>query len=150
MDSGTIRFDLRGLGAELKDRLVAVPIYQRSYAWTDQKISEYWEDLHAAFTDKDPEYFMGTIVLSKQESSDRYSVIDGQQRLATTSILIAAIRDEYYERNDSKRGGIVQKEYLSTSDLESAEEISRLHLNSEDSHFYEERIVNSKQKTRTH
>jgi hypothetical protein len=144
MESTTINYDLRGLGTELKERLIAVPIYQRSYAWTEEETSEFWHDLRNAFGDAAQEYFIGTIVLTPQEKSDRYSVIDGQQRLATTSILLAAIRDEYKTRSDDKRADIVQKGYLSTSDLSTAEEISRLHLNSDDSFFYEERIVQAK------
>lgn len=146
MEAATISFDLRGLATELKERLINVPIYQRSYAWTLEEIAEYWGDLRGAFSEKAAEYFIGTIVLTPAGSSNRFHVIDGQQRLATTSILLAAIRDEFKERSDAKRGTIVQDTYLSTSDLSSAEEISRLSLNSEDTYFYEERIVHCKSK----
>lgn len=144
MDKGGIRFDLRGLGSELRERMIAVPIYQRSYAWTPEEVGEYWEDLRSAFSESAPEYFLGTIVLTRQSTPGRDSVIDGQQRLATTSILLAAIRDEYKARGDLKRAEIVQNAYLSTSDLDSAEEVSRLSLNSEDSFFYDQRIVQGK------
>jgi len=141
METARIEFDLHGLGSELKERLIAVPIYQRSYAWTKEEIEEYWSDIRAAFSENTPEYFMGTIVLTKQATPPRDTVIDGQQRLATTSILLAAIRDEYRERGDQKRAQIIQNDYLSTSDLASAEEISRLNLNSEDCYFFDQRIV---------
>lgn len=141
MEAGRIDFDLRGVGSELKERLLAVPIYQRSYAWTEEEIAEYWGDLRAAFSESMPEYFMGTIVLTRQGMPPRDTIIDGQQRLATTSILLAAIRDEYRKREDIKRADIVQNDYLATSDLASAEEISRLSLNSEDSYFFDQRIV---------
>jgi hypothetical protein len=136
-----MRFDLRGIGATLKDRLLAVPVYQRSYAWTSDKVAEYWGDLRGAFSDATPEYFLGTLVLTRQASPPRDTIIDGQQRLATTSVLLAAIRDEFEERSDEKRASIVQQEYLSTSDLRTAAEISRLSLNSDDAHFFEERVV---------
>ncbi len=144
MESARINFDLRGLASELKERLISVPIYQRSYAWTKEEISEYWEDLRSAFAEGTPEYFMGTIVFTQKDDGGRHSVIDGQQRLATTSILLAAIRDEYKYRDDLKRAEIVQNAYLSTSDLGSAEEISRLNLNSVDSYFYDQRIVQAR------
>jgi hypothetical protein len=145
MDAGRISFNLRGIATELKERLLAVPVYQRSYAWTHDQIDEYWDDLRSAFSDNTPEYFLGTIVLTRPSySSARDTIIDGQQRLATTSILLAAIRDEFRNRHDSTRADIVQHKYLSTSDLASASEVSRVTLNSEDALFFEQRIINAK------
>ena len=50
MDPGRITFGLRGIATELKERLLAVPVYQRSYAWTADEIGEYWADLRGAFS----------------------------------------------------------------------------------------------------
>ncbi|HVZ74230.1 MAG TPA: DUF262 domain-containing protein [Polyangia bacterium] len=141
MDAGRIHFGLRGIGTELKERLLAVPVYQRSYAWTSEEVSEFWADLRDALAVETPEYFLGTIVLTRGEATNRATVIDGQQRLATTAILLAAIRDEFRDRGDTKRRDIIQADYLSTSDLESAQEVAKLQLNSEDSVFFERRIV---------
>ncbi len=123
---------------------MAVPIYQRSYAWTEEEVIEYWKDLRGAFSESPPEYFLGTVVLTRQTSPPRNTIIDGQQRLATTSILLAAIRNEFLNRGDGRRADIVQRTYLSAPDLASATDVSRLNLNSEDSHFFEQRIVNGK------
>ncbi len=57
MEAGRIQFALRGIGTELKDRLLAVPIYQRSYAWTSDEVREYWSDLRGAFSDNAQEYW---------------------------------------------------------------------------------------------
>src|SRR5262245_25112520 len=136
MDPGRIVFSLRGIATELKERLLGVPVYQRSYAWKADEIEEYWTDLRSAFSENAPEYFLGTIVLTKSAgASPRDTIIDGQQRLATTSILLAAIRDQFKARGDAKRASIVQQKYLSTSDLATANEVARLTLNSEDAHF---------------
>ena len=143
MDPGRIAFGLRGIATELKERLLAVPVYQRSYAWTADEIGEYWVDVSGAFSDNVTDYFLGTIVLTKSSSSSsRATIIDGQQRLATTSILLAAIRDEFQRRGDAARAEIVQHKYLSTSDLATAREVARLTLNSEDAHFFEQRVIN--------
>ena len=40
MDSAQIDFDLRGVVRELNERLLAVPIYPRSYAWSNEEISD--------------------------------------------------------------------------------------------------------------
>ncbi len=141
MDAGRIQFTLRGIGTELKERKLAVPVYQRSYAWSADEVAEFWSDLRDALSDETPEYFLGTIVLTRGDSSDRATIVDGQQRLATAAILLAAIRDEYWERGDRKRGDIIQSDFLSTADLETAEEVAKLKLNSEDSNFFEQRIV---------
>lgn len=141
MEAGRLQFGLRGLATELKERLLAVPTYQRSFAWTTDEVTEYWSDLRGAFSENAPEYFLGTVVLTRQAAPPRDTIIDGQQRLAITSILMAAIRDEFRSRGDTSRSDIVQREYLSTSDLASATEVSRLTLNSEDAHFFEGRIV---------
>jgi hypothetical protein len=141
MEADRIQFGLSGIATALKDRLLAVPIYQRSYAWGDDQVSEYWNDLRGAFSETAPEYFVGTLVLTRQASPPRDTIIDGQQRLATTSILLAAIRDEFSDRGDQARADIVQRDYLSTSDLATASVVSRLNLNSEDTHYFEQRIV---------
>src|SRR5688572_2835916 len=99
MEVNRIEFSLRGIGAELKERRLAVPIYQRSYAWKKEETSEYWSDLESSFSEDALEYFLGTIVMTR-EDADRATIIDGQQRLATTAILLAAIRDEYRARKD--------------------------------------------------
>lgn len=103
MDATGINFDLCGVANELKARLLAVPIYQRSYAWTSDEITEFWSDLRSAFAESSPEYFLGTIVLTRQGKPPRDTIIDGQQRLATTSILLAAIRDQYKGSGDTTR-----------------------------------------------
>lgn len=141
METEHIQFSLQGIAGVLKDRLLAVPIYQRSYAWTGDEVAEYWDDLRMAFSDASAEYFLGTLVLTKQASPPRDTIIDGQQRLATTSVLLAAIRDEFADRADKTRADIVQQKYLSTSDLSSAGVISRLNLNSEDLQFFEALVV---------
>jgi hypothetical protein len=135
-----IQFGLRGIATELKERLLAVPVYQRSFAWTKEQVAEFWTDLRDALSNDPPEYFLGTIVLTRA-GSNKATVIDGQQRLATTAILIAAIRDEYRARGDDKRAKIVQDDFLSTADLTTATDVAKIQLNSDDCRFFEQRIV---------
>ena len=63
MESGGIQFGLGGVAGQLKERLLAVPIYQRSYAWDEDQVQEFWTDVRGAFSDSHPEYFLGTLVL---------------------------------------------------------------------------------------
>ena len=72
-----------------------IPEYQRPYAWEVEQAEELFEDLWTFMEqeDKTEEYFLGSIVLVKHERSNRADVVDGQQRLTTLSLLLAAIRD---------------------------------------------------------
>lgn len=74
------------------DFMYVIPKYQRPYAWTADQTSELFDDLYD-FYQKEPEegYFLGSIVLIKEENRPNAEVIDGQQRLTTLTILIAAL-----------------------------------------------------------
>ncbi|PJK09248.1 hypothetical protein CO614_02215 [Lysobacteraceae bacterium NML120232] len=70
-----------------------IPSYQRPYAWTREEAGELWGDLYDFFvkTDVQDDYFLGSIVLIKEEGKPPAEVIDGQQRLTTLTILLAAL-----------------------------------------------------------
>ena len=69
-----------------------IPSYQRPYAWTTDQTSELFDDLYDFYRSEDEEgYFLGSIVLIKEEGSPKAEVIDGQQRLTTLTILLATI-----------------------------------------------------------
>ena len=69
-----------------------IPSYQRPYAWTIDEASELFDDLYDFFQ-REPEdtYFLGSIVLIKDEGKPLSEVIDGQQRLTTLTILLASL-----------------------------------------------------------
>ncbi len=69
-----------------------IPPYQRPYAWTEDQASELFDDLYE-FYKREPEdnYFLGSIVLIKEEGEPHSEVIDGQQRLTTFTILLASL-----------------------------------------------------------
>ncbi len=130
----SIALDLDGLGAVLGGRRLLVPAFQRSYAWRLEEVNALWSDLRAALVADDPEYFLGTIVLA-QEGEQR-SVIDGQQRLATASLLLAAVRNAFERHDDHARASVIESDYLSARDLRSADVVPRLRLNeADDPHF---------------
>lgn len=67
-----------------------IPSYQRPYTWEEQHASVLFDDLYNFFkTEKEDEYFLGSIVLIKQEGKPYAEVIDGQQRLTTLTILFS-------------------------------------------------------------
>lgn len=69
-----------------------IPPYQRPYAWTEEECETLFDDLYDFFlTEKTDNYFLGSIVLKKEEDKPPADVIDGQQRLTTLTILLSAI-----------------------------------------------------------
>jgi uncharacterized protein with ParB-like and HNH nuclease domain/predicted transport protein len=78
-----------------------IPIYQRNYSWTAQQCRQLWADLLRAGRDaKVNAHFIGSIVyveraLSSVTSQEALLVIDGQQRLTTSTLLIAALAKHF-------------------------------------------------------
>ena len=73
-----------------------IPSYQRPYAWTVDQTSELFDDLYDFYElEKEDTYFLGSIVLIKEEGKPHSEVIDGQQRLTTLTILLSAIASSF-------------------------------------------------------
>jgi len=76
-----------------------IPIYQRTYSWTDKECRQLWDDIvRCGSTDKIAVHFVGSIVyiesgLSQVTHQSPLLVIDGQQRLTTVTLLIAALAE---------------------------------------------------------
>src|SRR4051794_21037532 len=121
-----IKIKPEGLGHALEDNRLAVPIYQRSYAWKDEHVKDLFQDFGRAIRD-DSEYFLGTIVTTPAPS-ERPEIIDGQQRLATTTILLAAIRDNCLKSGDKEGGEIIEKKYLMSREFATREPDPHLRL----------------------
>lgn len=81
-----------------------IPEYQRPYAWEDEQASELYEDLWTFMEEEgdNEEYFLGSIVLVKNDSQPEADVVDGQQRLTTLTLLLAVIRDRLMDSPDWK------------------------------------------------
>ena len=71
--------------------------YQRSYSWEKEQIQAFFDDLKACVASGETHFF-GTLILQEDpRSSDAVTVVDGQQRLTTTFVLVAALRDAISE-----------------------------------------------------
>jgi uncharacterized protein with ParB-like and HNH nuclease domain len=105
-----------GIGHLLSDRLLAIPDYQREYSWEEDEITELWNDLEDAISSNVPEYFLGSVVTTFAEDGSRLRVIDGQQRLATVSLVYAVLRDIFASRSD-ERAGDIESDLLGKRDI---------------------------------
>jgi uncharacterized protein with ParB-like and HNH nuclease domain len=78
-----------------------IPIYQRNYSWTAAQCRQLWADLLRAGRDeKVSAHFIGAIVyvergLGNVVQQEALLVIDGQQRLSTSTLLIAALAKHF-------------------------------------------------------
>lgn len=125
-----------------------VPIFQRDYSWQEENWDELWEDIVAVKRHGHPHY-MGAIVLQAL-GQDSYTVIDGQQRLATLSILALAVIqrlqdliDEGNEPEQNKeRKELNVSRYVRAKDEVSLHYSSKLFLNENNDSFYQTSLVN--------
>lgn len=78
-----------------------IPIYQRNYSWEKAQVVQLWNDLlQAGRSDLVKAHFLGTIMyveraLSSVTNQESLLVIDGQQRLTTSILLIAALERHF-------------------------------------------------------
>jgi hypothetical protein len=79
------------LAGVLTRKQLKVPRYQRPYTWTEREVRELMQDLWRAFKRGATFYFIGQIVLVKNHG--KLEVSDGQQRLATLTMLLGYARD---------------------------------------------------------
>ncbi|MDO9119814.1 MAG: DUF262 domain-containing protein [Nitrospira sp.] len=81
---------------EYERRHIILPEFQRPYSWEKAQVATFWGDLHS-FSERyqkhpiDASYFLGPVVVI--EDKETIKVLDGQQRLATATILLAALRN---------------------------------------------------------
>jgi alkylated DNA nucleotide flippase Atl1 len=79
-----------------------VPLYQRTYSWTERQLAQLWRDIVEQAElledgDRANRHFLGSVVLAPSPQNEatfpRWLVVDGQQRLTTLCLALAAIRD---------------------------------------------------------
>lgn len=73
-----------------------IPVYQRNYTWTAGKeVKQYLDDLKSVLTGEYSNHFLGIIIYLDTPidfATREFSVIDGQQRLTTTFLILYAIK----------------------------------------------------------
>ena len=103
-----------------------IPMFQREYSWEQEQCETLWDDLIDFHNEKDKKdkYFLGNIVVHPIDESEKFSVIDGQQRLTTLLLLIRALFDN---------AGTVKalEECLKIKDKLSSELTNNIRLNSD-------------------
>ncbi len=73
-------------------KLLEIHPPQRRYKWGDRQVDQLWGDIVRAIVNDSESYFLGTILVAPLGNGN-VSVIDGQQRIATITLLLASLRD---------------------------------------------------------
>lgn len=133
----TTEFDHDQLGHLLADHLLEVPRFQRSFSWDESNVDEYLSDLEQARM-KNVSYFMGTVVFATPSGAGgRRQIVDGQQRLATTAILLVAIRDRLRAYGKKKQADAINERFLRGYVLSADDDVERLILSPKDQIAYD-------------
>ncbi|MBK8539112.1 MAG: DUF262 domain-containing protein [Ardenticatenia bacterium] len=132
-----------------------IPRFQRSYAWDVDEYSDFWEDISRADRNGgDHVHFLGAMVFARNPTRPSVYVLDGQQRLTTLMLLVAAMHKAVV-------GLDVDPEKLLTEDLAAAlrvtvtidgkaQRVRRLRANRQDRECFEQLVVDGKLKNPKH
>ena len=129
-----IGFEQHGIGSVLRQNLLEVPPNQREYAWTELEIGQLFTDIARAL-DERADYFLGTIVTIPR-SDGVLEVVDGQQRLATTAILLSAMRVYMKKIKEELLEQSISNDFLTGIDRTKRTRVPRMTLNSSDHEFF--------------
>lgn len=118
-----------------------IPNYQRPYSWDFENAFQLVEDLLSAWKRDDESYFLGSVVIVRSSEDGRTAdVIDGQQRLTTLSILLAALRHRFIEDEESK-AAILDLLRIKKNSIMGFEPRARIRLRDRDHDFFDQHIV---------
>lgn len=118
-----------------------IPVFQRDYSWMEENCRQLWKDiLMIAGEPGERGHFIGSVVYIQSGDSNagfsRWLLIDGQQRMTTLTLLMAALRDHITETKwvGSEDGPVAKKidAYFLRNALEEGEKEFKLQLRRHD------------------
>jgi len=86
--------NLQFLFSERGTQSVSVPSFQRNYSWTDTQVEQFLTDVYTSADEEEPHFWGPIVVLRHPARLSSLEVIDGQQRISTTIIFLALLRDQ--------------------------------------------------------
>lgn len=86
------------------DKKFIIPVYQRPYSWKKDNCSQLLKDLKDVYNFNYSSHFFGSIVFVSNNNGvcEEHTIIDGQQRITTVSLLLLALRNYVIEHPDKK------------------------------------------------
>ncbi len=130
-----------GVGLMLKEgSRYEVPHHQRDYAWSDDEIAQLFIDVTAAQETEQSRYFLGLIVLIPNDG--RLSILDGQQRLATATIIYSSIRAWLRENGKQAEAAKVQEDFIASAEYGENDQRPRMQLNESNDDMFQRYVIN--------
>ena len=125
-------------------RYFEVPPHQRDYAWPLGSVEQFLSDIVSSMEDADADYFLGLIVLvaTDNPAKRRYQILDGQQRLATTTMVYAAIRQWLGDNREDTEANKIQNEFIGISEIGESQDEPRVILNTYNQDLFLECVIN--------
>lgn len=120
-------------------KILKVPEFQRSYAWSEDEVSQLWDDVVEAMENNKNEYFIGPIVVKNNKES--LEVIDGQQRLTTSLILISIIRRVFRFSGDNNRADWFRNEFFGKQDVVTLITSEKFFMNEENNETFRSFVI---------
>lgn len=132
-----------------------IPPFQRPYSWTIENIDQLFDDIYEAKETGEP-YFLGSLVLIKDEDNNYSEVIDGQQRLISLTILISSLINRLIHLKDKENSNNGLEELISYinnvkkyiieegNEVEGLPSSPRLKIRSKDNEFFKTYIQDPK------
>lgn len=133
------------LEAQFKLKAFKIPQYQRAYSWeVDPHLEAFVSDLRqqaeARKTNPEKDYFLGTLLLHEAKA-DRVDVVDGQQRLTTAVVFIAAALYAHEERSvlssELVNPALLRRNFI----FDDAVEVQKFQTIEEDNSFFRTKIL---------
>ncbi len=109
--AGLLEFLKQSIGSQF-----VIPVYQRNYTWTANKeVKQYFDDLENVLKGKYNRHFLGILIYLDTQidfSSREFSIIDGQQRLTTTFLILYAVRKLMLEKGLKNEAAQLENQFL--------------------------------------
>lgn len=138
MDNGKLRIDNIFNGKTY----FSIPDYQRSYAWEEKQLDDFFEDYMNNYNSQ--EYYYGTILLqmTKKDKKEFCDIVDGQQRFTTLIIFMRCLISRL-QSMDYDETSMLYKHFIKNGDL------YILKLQNDDNDFFSTVILDEKKASKT-
>lgn len=138
MDIRVQKYTISGLFSRVegsflgKEKIFAIPRFQREYSWSEKQWEEFSDDLTRALSkdDLDTDYWGNIIVY---HSENHINIVDGQQRIVTLLLCLLALGENLVDNGRyplcfDNHQQVILKKLLTNQSIDSAEKRQRLVL----------------------
>ena len=121
MNMSSNRFEARN--RKIKDLLflnidyqIRIPRYQRPYSWEEDQVGDFWNDIYTGQNTA----FIGSFIFNKEfeETEKVIDIIDGQQRVLTSTIFMAVVRNIAKKIKDNAYAQLIHRQCIAFEDEE--------------------------------